>query len=134
MDCKNVHYDLEAIEAAIRVQFANAPKEAFADGEDVAEAMRRGVDLEVAFCKWFLSEVMRGTDPNVTSDAMIGIFVSLLMNRGRSMETDDPDAEPFIETLVNGIILGVAYHLDDRGLDGLSQRAIPINPVPSDRA
>lgn len=96
MSTQHVHYDLNKIERGIRDLFASSRPDLIDENPEVVAAFRRSVDCEVAVTRFALSEMMRGTPPDILFTTLARVFTNLIMNRMEAFGANPGECSPLI--------------------------------------
>lgn len=128
-----VHFDLQQIERDVRKMYATTPGEFIHPDPDVVAIFRQSADIEVAFVNWFFSNQMRGVPAHIQMEAIVHIVSTLIMNRVRSIASDNGDG-PVLDFVMNGVIDTVSQAFASDRDNGPSPHAIAVSAVTSGRA
>lgn len=131
---QKVHYDLPPIEAAIRKMYETADPSVIHDKPAVVAAFRKAAPVEIEMTRFFLNEVMAGTEPDITIEAMVTIFANLIMNRLRAFDCDGMDMEGFAKHFLNDIVGIVLSNIHGDDVHRRDSGGVSVIPVPSGNA
>lgn len=126
---QKVHYDLDLIEAGIRKMYANAPSDAISDNPAAADIFKRSVEIEVQATRFFLGEIMAGTNPPDLLKSFEAVIVNLVMNHTAHFDGPDIDQLAILDVFMPNIIEAIDTASINRQTDGFSAHGIAVSPV-----